>query len=92
MSLRKQNPHVTKVSKVGRLIMAAVPPAAAEALDLQPGTEVGLTIRFGKLVLEPQSRPRYSLDELLAQCNSTAPRSGQERQWFIDKRAGRELV
>lgn len=92
MALRKQNSHVTKLSKVGRLIMLVVPPAVAEALNLQLGTEVSLTVRSGKLVIEPQSRSLYSLDHLLAQCNPKAPRGRQERQWLNDKRAGGELI
>ena len=34
-----------------------------------------------RLVVEPEQRPRYTLDELLAQCNPKAPRSMREREW-----------
>ena len=41
---------------------------------------------------QPQQRPRYSLDELLAQCDPKAPRSNEEREWIDDKPAGGELI
>lgn len=84
--------HKTNLRRVGGSIMLAVPPAVVEILNLRPGARVGLTVRSGRLVIEPQSRPRYSLDELLAQCNPRAPRSRQERQWLSDKSTGGELI
>jgi antitoxin ChpS len=42
--------------------------------------------------VEPHPRPRYTLDELLAQCNPKARRGKEEREWLDDKPAGRELI
>jgi antitoxin ChpS len=53
---------------------------------------VGATIESGRLVVEPRTRPHYTLDELLAQCNPKATRTRQERQWFDDKPVGGELI
>jgi antitoxin ChpS len=41
---------------------------------------------------EPQQRPRYTLDELLAQCNPRARRSKEECEWLEDKPVGRESI
>lgn len=84
--------HTTNLRKVGGSIMLAVPPAVLEILQLRPGAKVGLAIHSGRLIVEPQPRPRYTLDELLAQCNPNAPRSKEEREWLDDKSLGRELI
>jgi antitoxin component of MazEF toxin-antitoxin module len=48
--------------------MVAIPKAMLDALDLAPDAAVGLSIRGGRLVVDPKNRRRYTLDELLAQC------------------------
>jgi antitoxin ChpS len=84
--------HTTNLRKVGGSIMLAVPPALLDILHLRPGAKVGLAVRSGRLVVEPQRRPRYTLDELLAQCNPKAPRSKEEHEWLDDKPVGGELL
>jgi antitoxin ChpS len=64
----------TNLRKVGGSVMLAVPPALLDILHLRPGVQVGIAIESGRLVVEPRHRPRYTLDELLAQC--TRSRSG----------------
>jgi antitoxin ChpS len=84
--------HTTNLRKVGGSVMLAVPPALLDILHLQPGATVGIAIKNGRLVVEPQQRPRYTLDELLAQCNPKAPRSKEEREWLDAKPTGHELI
>jgi antitoxin ChpS len=84
--------HTTNLRKVGGSIMLAVPPALLDILQLRPGAKVGLAVRSGRLIVEPQQRPRYTLDELLAQCNPKAPRGKAEREWLSDGPAGSELI
>jgi antitoxin ChpS len=84
--------HTTNLRKVGGSIMLAVPPALLDMLHLRPGAKVGIAVQSGRLVVEPQPRPRYTLDELLAQCNPKAPRSQEEREWLDDTAAGDELI
>ena len=84
--------YTTTLRKVGGSIMLTVPPALLDILHLRPGAEVGLTVQSGRLVVEPQQQPRYTLDELLAQCNPRARRSKQEREWLDDTPAGGELI
>jgi antitoxin ChpS len=84
--------HTTNLRKVGGSIMLAVPPALLEILHLQPGALVGIAIKSGRLVVEPQQRPRYTLDELLAECNPKARLSSEEREWQAGKPAGAELL
>jgi antitoxin ChpS len=92
--------HTTNLRKVGGSIMLAVPPALLDVLQLQPGAKVGIAIERGRLVVEPRLRPRYTLDELLAQRNpkarrseqSSRRRSKQEREWIDSKPVGGELI
>ena len=84
--------HTTTLRKVGGSIMLAVPPALLDVLRLRPGAKVGVSVESGRLVVEPQPRPRYTLDELLAQCNPKATRSRQEREWLDTKPTGDELI
>jgi antitoxin ChpS len=84
--------HTTNLRKVGGSIMLAVPPAILDLLHLHVGATVGLSVDHGRLVVEPTSRPRYSLDELLAQCDTSAEISEEDRAWLADKPVGGELL
>lgn len=84
--------HTTNLRKVGGSIMLAVPPALLDLLRLRPGARVGIAVESGRLVVEPQKRPRYTLEELLAQCHPKAGRTKEEREWLDDKPIGGELI
>ena len=84
--------YVTNLRKVGGSVMLAVPPALLDILRLQPGAKVGIAVEGGRLVVEPQPRRRYTLHELLAQCNPKARRTKEEKEWLDSKRAGGELI
>jgi antitoxin ChpS len=84
--------HTTSLRKVGGSIMLAVPPALLDILRLRPGAKVAIGVESGRLVVEPQQRRRYTLDELLAQCDPKAPRSREEREWLDSKPVGGELI
>jgi antitoxin ChpS len=84
-------PHATRLRKVGGSVMLAIPKSVLDALDLAPDAAVDLSIKAGRLVVDPKKRRRYSLDELLAQCKP-AKRSRADREWQTDLRAGRELI
>ena len=82
----------TNLRKVGGSVMLAVPPAILDLLHLHVGATVGLAVDDGRLVVEPTPRPRYSLDELLAQCDASAEVSEEDRTWLDDRPAGSELL
>jgi antitoxin ChpS len=84
--------HTTKLRKVGGSVMLAVPPALLDVLGLRAGATVGLVVRSGRLVVEPRQRTRYTLEELLDQCDPKARRSKEEREWLDDGPVGRELI
>jgi len=64
--------HTTNLRKVGGSIMLAVPPAILDMLHLEAGATVGLAVDEGRLVVQPQTKPKYTLDELLALCETEA--------------------
>jgi antitoxin ChpS len=84
--------HATNLRKVGGSVMLAVPPAILDMLHLQAGSRVGLVVDGGRLIVEPQPRPRYTLDELLAQCDPSADLTQEDREWLEAGPVGRELV
>jgi antitoxin ChpS len=85
--------HTTHLRKVGGSIMLALPPAIIKLLHLQAGAEIGLAVDGNRLVIEPQPRQRYTLEELLAQCDASQPLSSADRQWAdTSVPAGRELL
>ena len=84
--------HTTNLRKVGGSVMLAVPPALLDLLRLRPGVKVGIAVESGRLVVEPHRRPRYTLDELLAQCDPKVARSKKDREWLRGKPVGGELI
>lgn len=72
--------------------MLAFRPAILDLLNLQAGTTVGLAVDHGRLVVEPTLRPRYSLDQLPAQCDASADISVEDRAWLDSKAVGNELL
>ena len=83
--------HTTNLRKVGGSVMLAVPPAILDLLRLNAGAKVGLAVDNGRLVVEPQPRPRYTLDELLAQCDGTAEPTPEDKEWLDADPVGSEL-
>jgi len=72
--------------------MLAVPPVLLDVLRIGPGAKVGISVESGRLVVEPRPRPRYTLEELLAQCRPRASRTKEEREWLDSEPVGRELI
>lgn len=83
--------HSTNLRKVGGSVMLAVPPAILDLLHLRVGSTVGVAVDDGRLVIEPQRKPRYTMDELLDQWNPRATESAEDREWLAVEPVGREL-
>jgi antitoxin ChpS len=71
--------------------MLALPPAILDLLHLHAGATVGVSVDDGRLVIEPQ-RPRYTLGELLAQCDPSAGMNTEDREWLDAEPVGDELL
>jgi antitoxin ChpS len=83
--------HTTSLRKVGGSVMMAVPPVLLDLLDLKPGSMVGMDVDGERLVIRPRRKPRYTLQELLAQSNSKRRLSRKDREWIDLTPAGKEL-
>jgi antitoxin ChpS len=84
--------HTTNLRKVSGSVMLAVPPAFLDQLHLQADGTVGVVITNGRLVVDPQSRLRYTLAELLAASDYSQPQPTEEREWVDAPTVGRELI
>ena len=84
--------HTTNLRKVGDSVMLAIPPAILDLLKLDAGSRVNVGVRDGHLTVVPGVRPRYSLEELLAQCDDTFPTNDDDRAWLDSRPVGKELI
>ena len=82
----------TKLRKVGGSVMLAAPRALLDVLRLRAGAKVGMAVESGRLIVQPQEGPRYTLDELLAQCNRKARKTKEEHEWREAARGRGELI
>jgi antitoxin ChpS len=83
--------QTTNLRKVGGSVMLAVPRAILDLLHLEVGATVGLAVDGERLVVQAQPKPRYTLDELLAQCDPDAEITAEDRAWIDVAPSGREL-
>jgi antitoxin ChpS len=84
--------HTGNLRKVGGSVMLAVPTAFLERVHLQVGASVGLAVDGDRLVVIPNQRPRYTLDELLAKCDAGTEVSAEDREWLDAPAVGDELL
>ena len=82
--------YVSSLRKVGGSIMLVVPPALLDVLRLRAGTEVGLTVEGGRLIVEAKVTPRYTLAELLEASDYSDPQPPEDREWIDAPAVGRE--
>lgn len=71
-----------------------LPPKMLSELHLSAGSTVSVETIDGRLVITPAIKPppRYTLAELLAQCDPSAPMSDFEKTWDAMPPAGREIL
>lgn len=72
--------------------MMTIPKAVVDELGLTANTKVEVLAEDGRVVAVPHKRPKYTLDELLAQCDLDAPFTEEDRQWLDDAPSGREVI
>jgi len=83
---------LTTLRNVGGSVMFAIPKSILEGLGLSPNTQVGLSVSEGRLIVEPHPRPRYTLAELIEQCDLSAPTTEEDQAWLEAKPTGREMI
>jgi antitoxin ChpS len=83
---------VSTLRNVGGSVMMAIPKPLLETLGLTANAKLDVTIEDGKLVAVPKARPKYTLEELLAQCDPDAPLTPEDREWMDSAPVGREII
>jgi antitoxin ChpS len=80
--------------RAGGSLTLTIPKVFARELGLAEGGKVGVSVAEGKLIADPaaERRPRYTLEELLAQCDPSAPRSEEDEAWLNDRPRGSEIL
>ena len=82
--------HTTNLRKVGGSVMLAVPPALLDILKLGVGAKVALAVDNGRLVIEPQTRQRYTMAQLLDASDYPETLTPEDREWVDAPAAGTE--
>ncbi|WP_117195291.1 AbrB/MazE/SpoVT family DNA-binding domain-containing protein [Rhizobium terrae] len=77
---------------VGGSVMMAIPKPVLEELGLSANTKLEVSAEGGRIVAAPQKRPRYTLEELIAQCDLDAPWSEEELEWMNAPSVGNEII
>ncbi len=84
--------HTVKLRAVGGSVMFAIPKPMLESLDLHANQQVGVSISDGRILIEPRVRPRYTISELMAQCDLEEPVSAEGREWLDAPAVRREGI
>jgi len=84
--------HTTHLRKVGGSVMLALPPALLDLLQLKVGAAVSVEVADGRLVVDPQPKPRYTLEELLASSDFSQPLTDEDREWLDAPPVGGEII
>ncbi len=84
--------HTVKLRAVGGSVMFAIPKPMLEGLGLHANQQVGVSISDGRIVIEPKAKPRYTLAELMAQCEFEEPITAEDREWLAAPAIGREVI
>jgi antitoxin ChpS len=84
--------YTAKLRAVGGSVMFAIPKPMLDGLDLHANQRVGVLISEGRMIVEPKVKPRYTLAELMAQCDLDQPMTDEDREWLDAPPVGREGI
>ncbi len=78
------------IRKIGNSAGVVIPAPVLEQLNASVGTSLDANVQGGQLTLSA-AKPRYTLTELLAQCDPNAPVSVDVQDWQNTKPVGNEV-
>jgi antitoxin ChpS len=84
--------YKVKLRAVGGSVMFAIPKPMLEGLNLHADQQVGVSISDGRIIVEPKMKPRYTLIELMTQCDLEQPMTSEDREWLAVPAVGREAI
>ena len=84
--------YTMNLRKIEDSVMLTIPPGILDAAGLSADTKVNILVDGGRLVVEQRSRPSYTLEELLLQCDPRLDFSPEEKEWLDFATVGKELL
>lgn len=85
--------HITSLRKVGGSVMVTLPPAFLEQLNLKHNSPVELFIKDNHLIINPITKPSYTLEELLAASDyESLTTEERNMEWIDNTGIGNELL
>ena len=82
----------TSVRSIGNSKGAVIPAQLLKELDINLGDKLDANAENGKLIFSPvSSKPKYTLSELLAQCDESAPMPNELVEWNESQPVGNEI-
>ncbi|MFC3116185.1 AbrB/MazE/SpoVT family DNA-binding domain-containing protein [Cellvibrio fontiphilus] len=83
---------LTQIRKIGNSAGAIIPSSLLKELKLREGDSVDLSVVDNYIVIKPtNTKPKYTLDELLNKCNPNAPKNKELDAWEKIKPTGNEI-
>ena len=82
----------TRLKELNGSSILTLPPIVSEALHLQVGAVLDMSVDGDHIVIRPKPKLTYNLDDLLAQCNFDLPITPEEREWLDSKPIGLEEI
>ena len=70
----------------------ALSPVFLEELKINSGSIIDVELLEGYLAVKPVHKPKYTLADLLAQCDAKAKISKDDKQWLELTPAGNEIL
>ena len=82
--------HTATLRSLGGSVSLTLPKQLLKALSLQSGSEVQIALERDKLIVSARKRPKYTLEQLLAQCEGKKFRI--DREWDRAAPVGKEVI
>ncbi|WP_250656372.1 AbrB/MazE/SpoVT family DNA-binding domain-containing protein [Alkalimarinus coralli] len=82
----------TTIRKIGNSAGAILPATVLKKLNLSEGDVIEVSEDGKRIVIEPRNeKPKYSLTELMAQCDEKAPLPKELEEWNDMQPTGKEV-
>jgi antitoxin ChpS len=82
----------TTLRHLGGSVVMPVPKKILDFMPLSAGAKVEMSVEHGKLIVQPTTKPKYTLTDLLTQCQSEDFQlTEDDRVWLDAKPVGKEV-
>jgi antitoxin ChpS len=93
MDLRRKPMMTITLRKLGKSVVMDVPVQILNMMHIGVGTQMHVNVVDGKLVVEPTTRPLFTLAELIAQCDEeNMALTAEDNEWLNANPVGIENI